>query len=108
MTARKSKQAAPPAGSTARPISGGFYLITPGGPDGPEYFPLGLTELNAALNRAAFLSWGTPAQKVTVTRTGHPAKILFEYTSGRQTARPACVIPAAGPQAAQEAAEVPA
>src|ERR1700749_2259561 len=91
---RKSGQEAPAAGSTARPLRGRYYEVTPATEDGPEYFAQpGLSALNAALVRANFLAF-SPVQEVIVHPGSGPAKVLWRFEHGSTTLRPACIVPA--------------
>lgn len=99
MTARKtspkrSTQAAPAAGSPARPL-GGCYAIEPGGPDGAEHFsPPTLATMSQAVSRAMWLSCGGPDQRVIAYHPGQRPRPFYGFSHGQCTMRPACVTPA--------------
>lgn len=101
MTARKpgtSRQSAPPAGSAAAPLRGGYYVITPATEDGgAEHWPAGLDSLGPALDRLVYLSAAGPSQTLAVHHHGRPLTVLFEYAAGKCLLRPASVIPAPRP-----------
>jgi hypothetical protein len=99
MAARKPVTAkVPMAGSLAEPVHGS-YPVQPGGPDGPEYFEPTLAGMDRAIGRAAWLSFAGPDQQVLVHRRGHAPRVIFAYSGGVCTQRPACVIAAQAPVA---------
>jgi len=97
---KQVKKAVPAAGSLAEPLHGG-YAVQPGGPDGPEYFEPALAGMARAISRAKWLSVGGPGQDVAVLRGRRVARVIFAYSGGMCTQRPACVIPAQQPAAAR-------
>lgn len=96
---RKAQPRVPGAGWLARPLRGGCYEVRPGMPDEdgkprPEYWGIGLDQMNWAIGRCGWLSMGGPDQELVVHRDGRPPKVIWAFSHGVCTLRPACVIPA--------------
>ena len=92
---RVSIQAAPAAGSPAAPLGVSYYVVQPGEQDGAEHWPAGLDTLGPALDRLVWLSaTGDSVQRLSVHQPGQRPHVMFEYTNGVCTLRPASIVPA--------------